>query len=538
MSTFKINFTRRLATNQTQEEFKRIDEEIQKLHTQIRTLLTRRNRVTPISKLPAEIMTLIFSIVRDLPTTDWRSSKGRVILGITWVCKDWRELVLDTPELWRVIDLKATGFVQASLDRSRNLPLSIEFFGINQQAPSLPLVLQSLDRIKALQLSGQRDIGNAWFSFPIQWQRPALLLEELTLESVTISEFLFAGKIPCLRRLSLSECYFNSDLHEVPVSAHLNTLKIARSHPLLVMGDLLSLLRLSLNLEELELYETFARQHLQTPIHTLPSISHPRLRRLLISHEGLDMVIALLEKLTTSSTTYISVQKPRSCSLQHRPLLISAINKCRSREQVFPVSLKIRARSESSLIEVSEDGDRVDGPGFRVEFTHLNSDAVGSSVSACDLFSLSSLETLEIDGGDIKIPPALLSMAFSSNAPVLRTLKIYGVASAFVQRLTEEAKESHLLTKSTMGYSAGNAGEIPYPLRALECLELEGFQHVAHDLQLLQLALTAWTYCSGHLLKNLIIVVDPEDLTKETELFEDVVEHVEYREPALSMEDE
>ncbi|TFK68407.1 hypothetical protein BDN72DRAFT_841789, partial [Pluteus cervinus] len=46
MSAFEVDSTRGLDTSQTEEEFRKIDEEIQELHAQIRTLLTRRNRLT------------------------------------------------------------------------------------------------------------------------------------------------------------------------------------------------------------------------------------------------------------------------------------------------------------------------------------------------------------------------------------------------------------------------------------------------------------------------------------------------------------
>ncbi|TFK68400.1 hypothetical protein BDN72DRAFT_841783 [Pluteus cervinus] len=516
MQTFKADLTEGLGTGEPGDETREIDEEIQKLQAQIRALRTRRNRLTLISKLPAEIMTLIFSIARDLHLTDLSPSMGKAILIITWVCQDWRELAFAIPELWNVIDLKAIEFVQSSLERSKNLPLSVELLGITPDTPSLPFILQSIPRTKSLQLTSLVDQPN--LSLAAGWQQPAPLLEKLTLDSFSFSNMSFAGTIPPLRKLSLSECRFN--WKDLPLPTHLQSLRIVGSEPRLSSRDILSLLQLIPNLKVLGLYQTLEELGRVGPrLDTLPFVNHTHLSRLLVEDETADAALTLFQRLKTPSNTYISVR----CAYDqftrpHRRFqLLRVIGQCRSpAEEVLPISLKImiRIQLETSAIEVTTKGDQADGRGFRVEFPDLNNPSdVESTIAVCDLLNLQDLETMVIDC-HVDAPRTLSSLIFG-HSPVLRILKIRGRASSgFIQRFTQETQKD---------ISA-------FPLRELEYLELEKIQRPTPDLYLLRLALTAWKNRLGHRLQKLVIVM--EGLMEGMESFEGVVEHVEYRETA------
>ncbi|TFK68815.1 hypothetical protein BDN72DRAFT_768745, partial [Pluteus cervinus] len=92
-----------------------IDQEINALEGRILSLRTARNRLAPVSRIPMEVLTEIFSLTQDISD----ESYGRAALVISWVCQHWREMALGFPALWSCIDLTHIDCVQAFLERSK-----------------------------------------------------------------------------------------------------------------------------------------------------------------------------------------------------------------------------------------------------------------------------------------------------------------------------------------------------------------------------------------------------------------------------------
>ncbi|KAF9018408.1 hypothetical protein BDZ89DRAFT_1073921 [Hymenopellis radicata] len=96
--------------------------EEERLLESLSVVRSKVNTLAPIGTLPPEMLQAIFdmciSFVYDNP-------KPRHRLAWTQVCRLWRTIALDTPRLWRYIDLCDANYAREFLARSRRVPLSI-----------------------------------------------------------------------------------------------------------------------------------------------------------------------------------------------------------------------------------------------------------------------------------------------------------------------------------------------------------------------------------------------------------------------------
>jgi hypothetical protein len=109
-----------------------IDDELESLEKTTRTLKLRRNALAPISRLPPEIIAIIFSFL-SLPREYARLLAGDkqdilAWLRVSHVCHRWREIALNQPRIWSRIDfttLTSAGATEV-LSRSKMAPLELE----------------------------------------------------------------------------------------------------------------------------------------------------------------------------------------------------------------------------------------------------------------------------------------------------------------------------------------------------------------------------------------------------------------------------
>ncbi|KAI9444551.1 hypothetical protein H4582DRAFT_2070281 [Lactarius indigo] len=107
-----------------------IDAEIKSLEESIRVLRHRRNALAPVSSLPTEVTTAIFSFL-CLPGTSQQGGKPDHHLSslrISHVCRQWREIALDLPLLWSHFDFASVNPAGATemLARAKTAPLYVE----------------------------------------------------------------------------------------------------------------------------------------------------------------------------------------------------------------------------------------------------------------------------------------------------------------------------------------------------------------------------------------------------------------------------
>ena len=95
-----------------------IDRDIARLEEDIRALRSRRNELSPISRIPAEILCYIFSLLsRTRSPGSWSN--------FSQVSQCWRSSALSAPEIWTKIPLSYPRWVQEMLIRSKMAKLTI-----------------------------------------------------------------------------------------------------------------------------------------------------------------------------------------------------------------------------------------------------------------------------------------------------------------------------------------------------------------------------------------------------------------------------
>ncbi|TFK65487.1 hypothetical protein BDN72DRAFT_773315, partial [Pluteus cervinus] len=105
-----------------------IDKEIAAMQETIRELRTFRNTFTPSYRLPPEILSRIFSLIRLFSTLVPRSHGLSSLqwVAVTSVSKHWRNVAIRSPELWSHISSSyPKPLLQEWLQRSKASPLSV-----------------------------------------------------------------------------------------------------------------------------------------------------------------------------------------------------------------------------------------------------------------------------------------------------------------------------------------------------------------------------------------------------------------------------
>ncbi|KAF8874427.1 hypothetical protein BD779DRAFT_1566758 [Infundibulicybe gibba] len=109
------------AVDPTREDARRlIDQEIFALEDCARKLKTRRNLISPINQLPPETLSRIFAFCVTQSITWVRS--------VTHVCRHWRDIALDFPQLWSAITIerfRKAPWTEVILRRSKMTQLSV-----------------------------------------------------------------------------------------------------------------------------------------------------------------------------------------------------------------------------------------------------------------------------------------------------------------------------------------------------------------------------------------------------------------------------
>ncbi|KAJ3501654.1 hypothetical protein NMY22_g18851 [Coprinellus aureogranulatus] len=191
---------------------------MQELEREMLALKTCHNAATFICRLPVEILSNVFLLVQAL---DKRSSGTRRRYTWIWtshVCRHWRSTAIDCPTLWTFLDFsRSTEFLERSLERSRNAPLSIYCReGSSGSDPELlARGLAKFERIRSLVMTVYSD-SQTWHdgyknsslrSLLSTWTSSAPLLRHLDLKSymdeadMLPSNFLANGApgLSCLR---------------------------------------------------------------------------------------------------------------------------------------------------------------------------------------------------------------------------------------------------------------------------------------------------------------------------------------------------
>ncbi|KIM42664.1 hypothetical protein M413DRAFT_121419 [Hebeloma cylindrosporum] len=101
-----------------------IDNEIEVWSERIRVRRSHRNNLVPISKIPVELLSYIFSLVQRKYRHESRENLGWIV--VTHVCQRWRGIALNNPSLWVYIPFHCPDWVPEMTKRSKSAILKVE----------------------------------------------------------------------------------------------------------------------------------------------------------------------------------------------------------------------------------------------------------------------------------------------------------------------------------------------------------------------------------------------------------------------------
>lgn len=125
----------------------------------IRCLNFHGNQKAPISKLPAEVLLSIFSILRD-----WAWIPRTVVTRITHVCREWRYIAIGAPLLWtRPLSSYRPEWTTTALQRARMAPIEVDLHFRNHDGVTdiSKTLLRHISHTSKLEIYGPCDHLNA-----------------------------------------------------------------------------------------------------------------------------------------------------------------------------------------------------------------------------------------------------------------------------------------------------------------------------------------------------------------------------------------
>jgi hypothetical protein len=192
-----------------------VDEEVDAARKLLRSLLTRRNALAPISVLPPEVLARVFHALARLEPPCWSGIQYLGWIRATHVCVHWRQVALGDSSLWARISGVPTSkeFVAEMLVRARNAPLDIDVDLAGTSNPALSLLFAPhISRIRELRLHSLSKFHSDSVRGIYGQEAPVLEHFELGVSVAAPMVFgelggvtLFKGRAPKLRTLSLSQ---------------------------------------------------------------------------------------------------------------------------------------------------------------------------------------------------------------------------------------------------------------------------------------------------------------------------------------------
>ncbi|KAJ3540378.1 hypothetical protein NMY22_g4320 [Coprinellus aureogranulatus] len=112
----------------------------------------RRNASLPVNRLPPEILLTIFEILKTYAKEEQGNGEPPLSwFRVTFVCRRWRTIALDSPSLWTTIDCMNPAVADVMLARSKNALLDVSC--TNWMSPrdeeALRNVLSQAERIRS-----------------------------------------------------------------------------------------------------------------------------------------------------------------------------------------------------------------------------------------------------------------------------------------------------------------------------------------------------------------------------------------------------
>ncbi|KAF9478395.1 hypothetical protein BDN70DRAFT_46034 [Pholiota conissans] len=126
--------------------------DIEELQATLLALMSQRNDFVPISCLPPEIMCKIFSFVQTLYRSRNEAEEDMEWIGLTHVCRLWREIAIDSPSLWVSLPIGRPRWVEEMIRRSKGSTGLIVDAVLPSGKLGLEMTLQHAHRINDLSI--------------------------------------------------------------------------------------------------------------------------------------------------------------------------------------------------------------------------------------------------------------------------------------------------------------------------------------------------------------------------------------------------
>jgi len=163
-----------------------------------------KNAFAPVNKIPPEVLTLI-------PDYWENNSDDGALIGLTHVCRGWRELFISCPSLWTRLDCINVDKTRAYIERSKTSPLKICLGESNGDAFSTEeavlLAVPHFGRLGTLSALGSSIVDLPVLVEHFSCSVPLLSRLEISFicnEDPILSKSLFNGDLSSLRELVLA----------------------------------------------------------------------------------------------------------------------------------------------------------------------------------------------------------------------------------------------------------------------------------------------------------------------------------------------
>ena len=229
-------------------------------YTKELVLRSRKNASAPVARLPVEILSLVFTFVQGNNRGD---IKGWYWGAITHVCGHWRDIALQSQQLWVYIDtskLASLDQTEAYLKRSGTSQLVVRHHDLHSGATSLSyqvleLALAHLYRIRELHICIRDGTKlSTTLTYAIRNNAAPFLqkFELICKDKAFDYSVLFNGQSPRLRNVELCLDTSGSSLAKASIMRNLRELRI-KDFSSLTVRELFQLLAHNPNLEVLEI---------------------------------------------------------------------------------------------------------------------------------------------------------------------------------------------------------------------------------------------------------------------------------------------
>ncbi|KAF9643103.1 hypothetical protein BDM02DRAFT_3077510, partial [Thelephora ganbajun] len=118
----------------------------------LRLIRSCRNRLTPISRIPPDVLILIPDF--------WGDRKSHFAITLTHVCRTWREVFTSCSSLWTDFNCMNAEKTRVYLERSKSSPINLRIRredGLFPRDPLFQVVPHAIDRLESLFISTNPD---------------------------------------------------------------------------------------------------------------------------------------------------------------------------------------------------------------------------------------------------------------------------------------------------------------------------------------------------------------------------------------------